>query len=443
MIIAMSRPTKTQAARKTRSFIWSYRERLVVACGVVFLISLTTAIPWWIMLLIWAAIIGLAVWQRENILPYTHRRFYGAKVRRDLERAARDSGFGEIDVENVEITLPGEWLDVRVPRGKTVDELERKSDAMAGCLRVENLHVLPGKDKSHANISVIRRNSFLTMDNAEWPLLNAEFVDIRKGIPFGRNEYGRQFDVRLLSRNLMFGGAPDSGKSSALRMIAAAAALDRKVKLWMMDGKTAGAEFIHWTSAAENVIRGRDVEAAVEMFAKIEERVDERSREIVARGEVFVCEDMELDVLIIDELPQFMRIFENDTKTQQSAVKAIRQSIWKLIAVGRWAGMITVLSAQKPTADIVPSESRDLIDHRFALHCNTRQMSDAILGDGSGDSPANAAEIPSGQPGVGYYISDNGVEKIRSYHISHKQALEIAERVGQRKLDEDLSTLTA
>ena len=51
----------------------------------------------------------------------------------------------------------------------------------------------------------------------------------------------------------------------------------------------------------------------------------------------------------IDELPQFTRAFETDSNADKAAVKTIRQGIWRLIALGRWAGMITVLSAQKPT----------------------------------------------------------------------------------------------
>jgi DNA segregation ATPase FtsK/SpoIIIE-like protein len=225
-------------------------------------------------------------------------------------------------------------------------------------------------------------------------------------------------------------------------VIAAAAALDPSAKLWLLDGKTEGAEFVHWAPAAHRLVRGRQVEEAVEVFAELEQRVEARYREIVARGEVFVCEDMELDVLMIDELPQFMRIFETDTKAQQAAVKTIRGAIWKLIAVGRAAGMITVVSAQKPTADIIPSESRDLIDHKFALHCNTKPMSDAILGAGAGEeAPANAADIPSGQPGVGYYVGDAGVQKMRSFFISHHQAMEIASRAAGRQMDAELEAM--
>jgi S-DNA-T family DNA segregation ATPase FtsK/SpoIIIE len=105
---------------------------------------------------------------------------------------------------------------------------------------------------------------------------------------------------------------------------------------------------------------------------------------------------------------------------------------------------MTILSAQKPTADIVPSESRDLIDHKFALRCTTRPMSDAILGDGSGEEvPVVATDIPSGQPGVGYYVGDHGVQKIKTFFLTHKQAGEIASRAASRQLDADLESLVS
>jgi hypothetical protein len=444
----MSTANKNQMARNLGRFIGSYRLEIAIS-GFVILLFLSAGItpmvaPTWVSILLWAPIVSLLVWERGFLAKHARKTLYASKVRRKVQAAARDAGFGDLHVDNVTPTLPGEWVDVQVPRGATVSALARNSEAMAACLRVSDLRVIAGQDKSRARIAVIRRNPLLDMDHQAWPLVGAEKVNVREGIPFGLDEYGNVVNARLLSRNIIMGGAPDAGKSTALRIITAAGALDPKVKLWMMDGKTEGAEFVHWASAAHRLIRGRKLEEAVEMFAELEQRVEDRGRDIVSRGKVFVCDDMELDLLIIDELPQFMRAFETDTKAEQSMVKTIRSSIWKLIAVGRWTGMITVLSAQKPTADIVPSESRDLIDHKFALHCNTRAMSDAILGAGAGEeAPANAADIPSGQPGLGYYVGDNGTVKMRNFFISHDQAKEIASRVSSRQLDDELSTLSA
>jgi S-DNA-T family DNA segregation ATPase FtsK/SpoIIIE len=425
--------------------VWSYRVELIISFTLAVYLLVTSSMGPWVWLAATVISSALIVWRPTG--GRIERVMVGAlcrsRIRRRVARAANDSGFTGLAVERVSFTLPGELVDVRVPRGQTVDKLDGAARAIAGCLRVTDVRVVHDRsDRSHAQLSIIRRNPFQSMSEMSWPLLNADSVNLRKPFPFGLDEYGRDVDVSLLSRNMLLGGSPDAGKSASLRIIAAAAALDPRAKLWMMDAKTGGAEFIHWTSAAEEVVRGRDLETAVRMLARLEERLELRGQEIVARGKVFVCEDMELDVLMIDELPQFTRSFEDDTKEQATAVKAIKQSIWRLIALGRWAGMITVLSAQKPTADIVPSESRDLITLRYALSCGTRQMSDAITGDGAGgEVTVNAAEIPEGQPGVGYLLAGREPRKMRTYFISPEQALEVASRVATRNIDKELGAL--
>jgi hypothetical protein len=439
MIILMTSARKTQQARKAARFISSYRFEIAIFVAPFVLFWMATSLPLWISIPWFLALIGLVIWQRKLALKRAKEMQCKSKIKRELVRAARDSGFGELYVDKVELTLPGERALVHVPRGATVKSLVQRADAMAGCLKAKDVLIVPGENQSLASVSIIRRDPLLDMAGEQWPLLHAKTVNIRKGVPFGLDQYGDTFMARLLSTNIIMGGAPNAGKSAALRLIIGAGVLDPKVKVWLMDGKQEGAEFIHWTSAAHRLIRGRQLEKAVEMLAELEERVEERSREIVARGEVFVCEDMEIDLLVIDEIPQFMRSFEKDSKSEQAAVKTIREAIWRLIALGRWAGMITVLSAQKPTADIVPSESRDLIDHKYALHCNTAPMLKAILGDNAGEESIEVNDIPPGQPGLGWYFGDNGYTKIRNFFISHQQALEIASRASSRQLDEELA----
>lgn len=431
---------------RSARFIWDHRLGFALGLTVFSAYTATTALPWWAVDPAWAVLAVAVVYDlrhERRAIGFLGRRWVGSQTSRDLVRASADHGV-VLRVENVRHTLPGELVDVRLARGQTIKALEKAVDGIAGGMHVADVRVIRDRDdKSHAQLSIVRRDSFETMDGIPWPLLGADRVDVDAGFPFSQDEYGRVVNARLLSRNLLLGGAPDAGKSAALRVLIAACALDPRYKLWLLDAKTEGAEFVHWAPAAEGLVRGRRLEEAVELFARLEERVEQRGREIVARGEVFVQPDMERDVLFIDEVPQYLRVFDSDGKNEAAAVKAIRASIWKLIAVGRWAGMITVLSAQKPTADIVPSESRDLIDHKFALHCNTRAMSDAILGAGAGEeAPANAADIPSGQPGVGYYVGDDGVQKVRAFFLSHSQAREIADRVGQRRLDAELETIS-
>jgi hypothetical protein len=91
----------------------------------------------------------------------------------DARGAGRcDSGFTGLRVERVSFTLPGELVDVRVPRGQTVDKLDGATRAIAGCLRVTDVRVVHDReDRSHAQLSIIRRDPFQAMSAMSWPLL--------------------------------------------------------------------------------------------------------------------------------------------------------------------------------------------------------------------------------------------------------------------------------
>lgn len=457
MIIGVSYPNKNRTTIGALGYLvgrgarFIFEHKLEFAVGAVLLVAYTasTALPLWLVLAAWSVLVAGVAYDLRNerrVIGLLAGHWTGSRTGRDLASAAHDSGV-ELSVQGVQKTLPGELVDVRLARGQTISRLEKQDvrDAIAGCLgEVSDVRVIRNRqDKSRAQLAIIRRDTFATMSGIPWPLLGADKVDVDAGFPFAQDEYGRIFDVRLLSRNLLLGGAPDAGKSAALRVLVAACALDPKYKLWMLDGKTEGAEFVHWAPAAQRLVRGRNLEAAAELFIDLDKRVEERGRDIVAAGEVFVLPEMERDVLFADEVHQFLRVFETDTEKMRKCVKAIRMGIWKMIAVGRWAGMISILSAQKPTADIIPTESRDLIDHRFALHCNKQEMLVAIVGDNPGEEISiSAADIPSGQPGVGYYVDDNGTQKVRSFFISHQQAREIASRVAGDQLDAELQAMT-
>jgi hypothetical protein len=268
MIIGMPRGNKNgpplafaigSGAHRLARLLASYKLELLLA-GALFAMGWASVnLPWWVPLLVFvlhACMIG-----HPTARGYFGRLLSDASTRRKVERAAEDSGFENLKIKKVSQTLPGELVEVYVPRGATVDGLDKAARSIAACLRVSDVRVIHDReDRSHAELSIVRRDPFKSMLAMEWPLLHAEEVSIRGPFPWGKDEYGREVKAKILSRNMILGGAPDAGKSAALRIVAAAAALDPRNKLWMMDAKTGGAEFIHWAPAAEEVVRGRDLE---------------------------------------------------------------------------------------------------------------------------------------------------------------------------------------
>jgi hypothetical protein len=386
----------------------------------------------------------VCIWQRKRVFERTHELLYGAKVRRQVKRAARDSGFGELSVEKIVMTLPGEWVNVSVPRGATVEKLERPAPGDAQRAGVRDVRVIPDRENrsGRASISIIRRDPFEHIDGYVWP------TDARRADQRARADACGLRRVRPPGQDAAALAQPDRRRSARLGQVLLPAAARRlrgagpQGALWLMDGKSV--EFEAWKTCAHDFVSGPDLEGAVKMLTKLRDEMEARYERIRAAGEVFVTEDMEVDVLMIDEVPTYTAPDDHVRQEGGEQIKTIQGLLWTIVARGRAAGVITILSAQKPDANTIPTDIRDLFDNKLALHCNTKAMSDTILGQGAGEeSVANAAEIPSGQPGVGYYVGDSGVAKIKCFYISHQQAIEVASRVASRQLDDELSTLNA
>ncbi len=91
--------------------------------------------------------------------------------------------------------------------------------------------------------------------------------------------------------------------------------------------------------------------------------------------------------------------------------------------------MIVCAATQKPAADVVPSALRDLFGFRLALRCNTPQASDTILGQGWASQNFSAADIDSGQRGVGLLLHEGGVPvRCRAFYLDDGRL----ERISQR-----------
>ena len=75
----------------------------------------------------------------------------------------------------------------------------------------------------------------------------------------------------------------------------------------------------------------------------------------------------------------------------RKAAQAFSVLLRDFVARGRAAGMVTVATTQKPSADVVPTFLRDLFGFRWALRCSTPQASDTILGSGWASEGYSAA----------------------------------------------------
>jgi DNA segregation ATPase FtsK/SpoIIIE-like protein len=358
-----------------------------------------------------------------------------AWVRRAWRRAVGDVGLA-VDalraprVLKVTRIAAGDVVRVRVCRGQSVAMLEARAAELAACLRVREVRVEGERgDAAIARVTLVRRDPFDDETPLRWPDAVREERSLWDPIPIGLDEHGEPVRVGLVERNVLVGGEPGSGKSVALSLLIAAAALDPSARVWLLDGKLV--ELAAWAPVADRLV-GPDGGEAIELLRAVQREMDARYRELLARGlrKVRREDGLPLHLVVVDELAFYMSL--PDAKQRRELTERLRD----LVARGRAAGVIVVAATQKPGTEVVPSSLRDLFGFRLALRCTTRDASDTILGDGWATLGADASTVPGSQRGVGYLLSEGErPTRIKTFHLDDVELVAIAERASARRAD--------
>jgi DNA segregation ATPase FtsK/SpoIIIE-like protein len=236
---------------------------------------------------------------------------------------------------------------------------------------------------------------------------------------------------------VLVGGEPGAGKSVALSVLVAAAALDPSARVWLLDGKLV--ELAVWAPVADR-LAGPNGGEAIGLLRDVQREMDARYRELLARGLRKVRRDdgLPLHLVVVDELAFYVSL--PDRRQRQELTELLRD----LVARGRAAGVIVVCATQKPGADVVPSSLRDLFGFRLALRCNTPQASDTILGQGWASAGADASTVPGAQRGVGFLLAEGERPvRVKTSHLDDDELGAIAERASARRADAWLNEATA
>jgi S-DNA-T family DNA segregation ATPase FtsK/SpoIIIE len=233
-------------------------------------------------------------------------------------------------------------------------------------------------------------------------------LSIWEPIHLGIDEAGHQVSISLIERNLLIGGEPGAGKSNALNLIVAHAALSTDCRLVLVDGKQV--ELGPWRESADLFV-GPDPDHALQVLR------DLRTEELNARYDRLVSarpiqRKIRRDgpdrviVIVIDELAYFSATA--GTKKQQDEFTTLLRD---LVARGRAAGFIMIVATQRPSADVVPTSFRDLFGYRWAFRCSTEASSDTILGHGWANQGYVATDIDPLARGVGWLLAEGGIPR--------------------------------
>jgi FtsK/SpoIIIE family len=371
-----------------------------------------------------ALVVAVAGWTREPLaraLFRSHLRRRWALACRHAELATPNDRIPRI--VRCRLTRAGEQLRVRVPAGGQVPDLEAQAERIAAFLAVREVRVVRDPASArHARVVVLRRDPLADPQPIPWPLINAGRCSLWQPIPVGTDEDGNQVEILLPERNLLLGAEPGGGKSTVAQLLIATAALDASARLVLFDPKLV--ELSVWQGCAQRLV-GPNVEEAVDVLKTLIAELDDRYLTLLANRARKVTEGdgLPLYLVVLEELAYFTN--GPDRKAAQAFSVLLRD----FVARGRAAGMVTVATTQKPSADVVPTYLRDLFGFRWALRCSTPEASDTILGRGWASQGYSAAQVDPTARGVGLLLQEGGVPvRLRSCWLDDLDLAELARR---------------
>jgi DNA segregation ATPase FtsK/SpoIIIE, S-DNA-T family len=245
-------------------------------------------------------------------------------------------------------------------------------------------------------------------------------------VHLGLDENGRPVRVMLAGRNLLIGGLPDAGKSVALNLVVAHAALSLDCELVLIDGKWV--ELGLWRGCARTFV-GPSVTGALSTLRDLQTEMDRRYERLLANRSRKITRGDGVPVLVVvfDELAYFSATV-GDTKQQKEFAALVRD----LVARGRAAGILVVAATQRPSHDIVPTSLRDLFGYRWAFRCSTEASSDVILGSDWAKQGYTATSIDPAAQGVSLLLAEEGVpRRIKSALLRDDQVVTLAGRAAE------------
>lgn len=380
-------------------------------------------------------------------LPPVRRRIRGlltrSRLRRRFARAVRLTGSkdpkGRVPRPGRIRSIPaGHVVAVRLTHGWHAGELEQRRAPIAAYLKVREVRVLPDRaNAGRCEVVVVRRDPLSGGTPLSWPWMDVPRTSLWDAIPVGLGEDGVAVELVMGERNIVVGGEPGGGKSVAVSMLVAAAALDPHAHLTLFDGKLV--ELAIWRGCADRFV-GPRLEEATEALGELRADMDERYAYLHAEGRRKITQADQgrfpLRLVVVDELALYTASPDRKASAEFSGL------LRDLVARGRAAGIVVVAATQKPSSDIVPTALRDLFGFRWAMRCSTPQASDTILGSGWASAGFSASSIDSKDRGVGFLLAEGAQPvRLKSYYLSDDDLVVLARRAEElrRRHVEDAS----
>jgi S-DNA-T family DNA segregation ATPase FtsK/SpoIIIE len=332
----------------------------------------------------------------------------------------------------------GWGVELDLPHGVTARDIIKRRENLASGLRRPLSAVWPeGVPEEHEGRlrMWIGFTDMAKMKLKPWPLTKTGQADVFGHIPFGTDPRGRGVTVPLFEVNWLIGAAPGQGKTAAVRVLGLAAALDPLADLWTHElaGKgdleplaqvcyryTSGLdeESIAYTAESLQILRAELGRRSVK-FKEIpkEQRPDGKVTRDLAKKH----KRLRPQVCIIDECQNLFADPEYGKQAAEDAAYVIR--------LGRAYGIILILSTQRPSREMLPTDISGNVTSRFCLKVPSHVENDLILGTSAHANGYRATVLRAKtDAGLGWLKGDAEPQIVKTYYLDEPAARRIAAR---------------
>jgi S-DNA-T family DNA segregation ATPase FtsK/SpoIIIE len=285
------------------------------------------------------------------------------------------------------------------------------------------------------------------------PLLDLEWWDAWRPVPFGRDARNRRIDLPLVWTSLLVGAIPRQGKTFATRLAAAGLILDPYTRLYVFDGK-GGKDWEAAEHVAYRYVCGDElthVEAVRDHLVELVAEVQSRYARMAALDDELCPESkitpvitrdphlhMPITAVIIDEVQVFL---ENPTRQLVGGKKTTigeytADLLTYLVRKGPAAGIVVILATQRPDSNTIPSRLRAVLGSRFALRVMDWRDSNIVLGEQMNTRGYDASTLLPSHKGVGILRPDGETDAgadtlamtVRTYYMPNPDWRQICAR---------------
>lgn len=446
-----------QGTRRTRLTILAF-EALIIAAGCVALVRLA---PWWAQAAAAVVALPLLAWIgrpegkpiiSQAIVPPQYEpptrglitEALGTLGIPEINKALREGGPGIRYISDPFQDGPGWTTHLDLPKGVTVTMILAKREELASGLRRPLSATWPGgvpqEHPGRLDLWIGLQDISKTKPPA-WPLLKARSMDVFEAVPLGTDPRQRPVTVPLFEMNWLIGAAPGQGKTSAVRGLACACALDVRAEMWVHEQAGKG-DLEPLAQVCHRYCSGLDDDAiaySADSLRRLRAELGRRSEQLKKiprerRPQGKITPEMALHrhlglhplVAFFDEV---QNVFGHAEHGRQAAEDASH-----VISLGRAYGVILVLATQRPDKDSIPTSVTGKVTCRFCLQVPDQVGNDMILGTSSYKNGYNSTLFrprtnnSPGDAGLGWLKADGVPQIVRTYRVDLPEAEKVAAR---------------